>query len=155
MLGGGAGCINLNGEFYRGQETGGMNTQTYIVPQRKVLKNFMNQLDLKRVSRFTDFTGIPDSAFCNMLAEEGRQYALYLFHGAFEGEWGAHFIPKYGNFRDSITLNNIPSGSYTLEWVDPLSGELISSEKLNCNGGQLVLKTPGYSLDISMRMLRE
>ncbi|MCX6301068.1 MAG: DUF4038 domain-containing protein, partial [Bacteroidia bacterium] len=26
MLGGGAGCINLNGEFYRGQESGGINT---------------------------------------------------------------------------------------------------------------------------------
>lgn len=155
MLGGGAGCINLNGEFYRGQETGGMNTQSYIVPQRKVLINFMNQLDLKRLSRFTDFTGIPDSAFCNMLSSEGRQYALYLFHGTFEGEWGAHFIPKYGNFVDTITLNNIPSGSYTLEWIDPLSGELISSEKLYSDGGQMVLNTPGYSTDISMRMLRE
>ena len=35
MLGGGAGCINLNGEFRRGQESGGINTQSYIVPQRK------------------------------------------------------------------------------------------------------------------------
>lgn len=155
MLGGGAGCINLNGEFYRGHETGSTSTQSYIVPQRKVLKDFMNRLELKGLTHFSDFTGIPDSAFCNILAEEGRQYALYLFHGTIEGEWGAHFIPISDNFRDTIKLNYIPAGSYTLDWIDPSSGKLISSEKLNCTGGQIVLKTPGYSLDIAMRMIRE
>ncbi len=152
MLGGGAGCINLNGEFYRGQEEGGVNTQSYIIPQKKALKEFMNSFDLKGLFRFTDFGGLPPDAFCSMLAENGKQYALYIFHGGYEGEWGAHFMPKPGSYRDTIIMNNIPEGSYTLEWIDPSPGSVIMREKLNVAGGRLMLKTPDYSLDVAMRM---
>jgi hypothetical protein len=152
MLGGGAGCINLNGEFYRGQETGSVNTQSYIVPQKKVLKDFMDSFDLAGLSRFTDFSGTPSDAFCNILAEDGKQYALYIFHGAYEGDWGAHFIPEPGNFRDTLILNKIPAGNYFLEWIEPSTGTIKDSEKLNWAGGNLTLKTPAYTLDIAMRM---
>ncbi len=155
MLGGGAGCINLNGEFYRGQESGNLNTQSYIIPQRKVLKDFMNSLDLVGLSRFTDFGGTPSDAFCNILAENGKQYALYIFHGAYEGDWGAHFITESGNFRDTLILNKIPSGNYILEWIDPSSGSVKDSEKLSWNGGKLILITPEYSLDVAMRMRKQ
>jgi hypothetical protein len=152
MLGGGAGCINLNGEFHRSQEEGGNNTQSYIVPQKKALKEFMNSFDLIGLSRFTDFEGTPSDAFCNILAENGKQYALYLFHGAFEGEWGAHFIPKSGSYQDTLLLHNIPAGNYTLEWVDPSSGSVKNTEKLNWGGGSLKLKPPEYTLDVALRM---
>jgi hypothetical protein len=152
MLGGGAGCINLNGEFHRGQETGGTNTQSIIVPQKKILKDFMNSLDLAGLTRFTGFSGIPSDAFCNVLAEGGKQYALYIFHGDFEGEWGAHFIPEPGNFQDTIMLNKVPAGHYFLEWIDPSTGSVLNAEKLKWTGGNLILETPGFSLDIAMRM---
>ncbi len=152
MLGGGAGCINLNGDFFRGHELGSINTQSYIVPQRKVLKDFMNSLDLEGLSRYTDFNGTPSDAFCNILAENGKQYALYIFHGTYEGEWGANFIPESGNFRDTVALNKIPAGNYTLEWIDPASGSLRKSEKLKCTGEKLVIMTPEYSLDLAMKM---
>jgi hypothetical protein len=155
MLGGGAGCINLNGEFYRGQESGGINTQSYIVPQRKVLRKFMNSLDLAGLSRFTDFNGTPSDAFCNILAENGKQYALYIFHGVYEGDWGAHFLPESGNFRDTLILNNIPPGNYFLEWIDPPSGSVINSEKIDWTGGNLMLKTPEYVLDVAMRIRKQ
>ena len=80
------------------------------INQRKVL----NSLDLTGLSRFTDFSGTPSDAFCNILAENGKQYALYIFHGAYEGDWGAHFIPESGNFIDTLVLNNIPSGNYQI-----------------------------------------
>ena len=41
MLGGGAGFIHLNGEYYRGQETGGLDTKTRIAPEKKILRDFM------------------------------------------------------------------------------------------------------------------
>jgi hypothetical protein len=155
MLGGGAGCINLNGEFYRGQETGSINTQSYIVPQKKVLKDFMNSFDLVGLSRFTDFSGTPSDAFCNILGENGKQYALYIFHGAYEGDWGAHFIPKTGNFLDTLILHNIPPGNYFLEWIEPSSGFVTNSKKLSWIGGTLMLITPEYSLDVAMRMRKQ
>ena len=152
MLGGGAGCINLNGEFHRGQEEGGNNTQSYIVPQKKALKEFMNSFDLEGLSRFNDFEGTPSDAFCNILAEEGKQYALYIFHGEYEGEWGAHFIPRTGEYRDTLILNNIPAGTYTFEWIDPSTGFVKNSEKKSWAGGRLMLKTPEYTLDLALRM---
>ena len=155
MLGGGAGCINLNGEYYRGQETGGKNTQSAIIPQKKVLKHFMESFDLTGLSRFTDFAGTPSDAFCNALAENGKQYALYIFHGAYEGEWGAHFIPETGNFLDTLILNDVPAGNYLLNWIEPSTGLVKKSENLKWEGGKLILITPEYSLDVAMRLRKQ
>jgi hypothetical protein len=152
MLAGGAGCINLNGEFHRGQETGSEVTQAQIVPQKKVLIDFMNSLDLNGLSRFTNFSGTPGSAFCNFLAEPGKQYAFYLFHAIFEDAWGAHFMPSPGDHKDSLILNEIPPGNYLKEWINPVSGKTISSETLKWKGGNMDLTTPPYLVDIAFRM---
>ena len=155
MLCGGAGCINLNGEFHHGQESGGINTQSYIVPQRKALKDFMMSFDLAGLTRYTDFECNMSNTFCNMLAEKSKQYALYIFHGAYEGEWGANFIPETGNFSDTLFLNSVPAGKYILEWIDPPSGFILSSRELNWKGGKLMLTTSQYHLDIAMRMRKK
>ena len=152
MLGGGAGNINLNGEYYRGQETGGQITQKQIVPQRKILKDFMFSLDLSGLSRYENFSGTPDSAFCNVLADPGKQYAMYLFHAKYESEWGSHFLPLPGNFTDRITINEVPSGNYKAEWIDPMTGKIILTENLESQAGNLHLKTPEYFLDIACRI---
>jgi hypothetical protein len=75
------------------------NQANRSINQRKVIKDFMHSLDLAGLSRFTDFNGTPSDAFCNILAENGKQYALYIFHGAYEGDWGAHFIPESGDYQ--------------------------------------------------------
>jgi hypothetical protein len=155
MLGGGAGCINLNGEFFRGKETGSLTTQTLIIPQKKLLKDFMSSLDLKGLSRFNDFSLPGENLMCKILAEPGKQYALYLFHGDFEGDWGAHFIPQKGKYNDSISLNNVPSGEYLVEWIEPSTGDISKSETLSSRGGKVTLLTPEYPLDIAMRMIRK
>src|SRR5512139_2275207 len=92
LLGGGAGTINLNGEYHRGQETGGPDTRERIVPQRKVLKDFVESFALASMERFAGVDGVPAGAFASALAEPGRQYALYLFHAKDDGQWGAHFV---------------------------------------------------------------
>ncbi len=155
MLGGGAGCINLNGEFHRGQETGSENTKMVIVPQKKILKDFMNSLDLKHLTRFTGISVTPVNRFCNALSVPGRQYAIYLFRGDFEGEWGAHFVASNGRYRDTIAISNVPAGTYLREWIDPANGAVLSSEKITTGGGRLLLVTPEYMVDIAMRMGRK
>jgi hypothetical protein len=155
MLGRGAGSINLNGEYYRGQETGGLNTQKYIVPQKKVLHEFMYSLDFIKMSSFTDYSGTPPDAFSNAIAENGKQYALYLFHGAYDGEWGMHFIPNPGNYRDILTLNAVPAGAYMVEWIDPASGSVKGSEHLTWAGGNLQVITPSYPIDIVLRICKD
>ncbi len=152
LAGGGAGTINLNGEYRRGQEAGGADTRERIVPQRKVLKDFVEGFDLTSMARFGGVTGVPAGAFASALAEPGKQYALYLFHATDDGQWGAHFVATPGTHRATVTLKAVPAGRYRLEWVDPVSGAVKSSEALRWNGGDLAVTTPVYSIDVALRM---
>jgi hypothetical protein len=154
MLGGGAGCINLNGEYYRGNETGGTKTQTLIAPQMKVLKDFMMSLDLKGISRYNGISCPASDAICHSLAVPGKQYALYLFHGSYDSEWGASFLTRTGSYKDTLTFNSVPQGNYTAEWIDPASGSVTHSEDAVSNGNDLVLITPSFSMDIALKLIK-
>jgi hypothetical protein len=152
LLGGGAGVINLNGEFHRGQETGGPDTRDRIVPQRKVLKDFLEGFDLAGMTRFDGVSGVRAGAVASALAEPGEQYAVYVFHARGDGQWGAHFVATPGTWRDTLALARVPAGHYRLEWVDPVSGAVRASETLDWKGGDLTVTTPAYSIDVALRV---
>ena len=152
LLGGGAGVINLNGEYHRGQEAGGADTRERIVPQRKVLKDFVEGLDLTAVARFDGLSDIPASALASALAIPGREYAIYLVHAKDDGAWGAHFVAMPGTYHDSFTIKAIPAGRYRLEWIDPVTGAVREFKPLDWQGGDLRVTTPEYSLDVALRM---
>jgi hypothetical protein len=152
MLSGGAGFINLNGEYRGGREAGGDETRKVIVPQKKILLDFMNRLGLAGISRFTTFEGVPADAFASALANPGREYALYVFHGTHDGKWGAHFTAKSGSYRETLTLKAVPAGSYRAEWMDPATGAVTDSEDFTWPGGDLAITTPVYSIDTALWM---
>ena len=152
LLSGGAGVINLNGEYHRGQESGSADTRNQIVPQRRVLKNFVDSLDLTSISRFNGLGEIPSGAIAGALATPGKEYAVYLFHAKRDGQWGAHFVPTPGSYRDTFTLASVPAGNYRMEWIEPVSGVLKESKFLDWSGGNLRVTTPSYSLDVALRM---
>ncbi len=155
LLGGGAGVINLNGEYRRGQERGGVDTRERILPQRKVLKDFVEGLDLASMTRFDGVTGLPSGALASALADPGRQYAVYLFHAKGDGQWGAHFVATPGRYVGRITLKAVPKGRYRVEWIDPASGKTKATKRLRWHGGDLRLKTPAYTVDLALRIARE
>lgn len=152
MLRGGAGFINLNGEYHRGQESGGKDTRTIIIPQKKMLKAYLHSFDLAGMTRFADIEGVPADAVVSSLAELGKQYAFYMFHGVDDGKWGAHFVAKPGTYRDTVVLKGVPPGAYRLEWIDPAGGNLKGAEDIRWDGGDLKLATPAYSIDIALRI---
>jgi len=152
LVGGGAGVINLNGQYHRGQEEGAADTRDRIVPQRKVLRDFVEGLDLAGVSRFEGVADLSEGARASALAEPGSQYAVYLFHAREEEEWGAHFVPMPGSYRDKMTLRGVPRGLYHLDWIAPATGALLSAETVDWAGGDLRVKTPTYALDVALRM---
>jgi len=151
MVGGGAGHINLNGEYYHGQETGGTDTHTGIVPQKKVLRDFMNSFDYIRMRQVTDFS-IPSGARATALGENGKQYALYIFHAQLKN--GCFWVGTPGNYQDEITLNTVPAGTYKMEWIDPATGAVKQRETRQHVGAKLVAKTPVYSMDLALRIRR-
>ena len=154
MLHGGAGFINLNGEYYRGHESGGKDTQTVIVPQKKILKDFLESFDFSKMVRFTGLDGIPAGSFASALAEHGKQYGVYLFHAKYEDKWGAHFVAAPGTYRDRLVLKAIPPASYEMEWIDPATGKVTGGDRIRWGGGDLTITTPVYRIDVALRMRR-
>jgi hypothetical protein len=57
-----------------------------------------------------------------------------------------------GSYRDTITLKDVPAGSYRLEWLDPVRGVIKASETVRWRGGDFALTTPPYSIDVALRM---
>ena len=152
LLGGGAGVINLNGEYHRGQESGGADTRERIVPQRRILKDFVENLDLTSAARFDGLQEIPAGAIASALATPGREYAVYLVHAKGDGAWGAHFAAVPGAYRDTFLLKAVPAGRYQLEWLDPASGAVREASPLDWNGGDLRVTTPVYALDVALHL---
>jgi hypothetical protein len=154
MLGGGAGVMNLNSEFHRGQEAGGADSRDRILPERRALKTFMEGLDLAHVKRFEGLGALPDGVVASALANPGAQYAVYLAHAKGDGKWGAHFVTTPGTFADAVVLQAVPAGRYQATWVTPSTGAAIASSRVDADGGDLRLQTPGYALDIALRLER-
>jgi hypothetical protein len=80
----------------------------------------------------------PGSGFgtCQVLAEKGNQYAIYIFgKGPF-------------NLRLAI-----PSGEYDVTFLDPLT---LASEapQRHSSDGHLGLTTPAYAEDVAIRIVR-
>ncbi|MFN7995926.1 MAG: hypothetical protein U0Q18_20105 [Bryobacteraceae bacterium] len=158
MLGGLAGLIHLNGDFSTGNPSGqGTSTQKEILPQKRVLMSFMHSLDFVRMKKYTDF-GVDDSkALARGIAEPGKQYALYLFHGNrkwedwSQGPTASRFNISANWFTDRVALKVSP-GAYSVEWINPASGDVISSSTMDCKSGETSLETPRYYVDVALRM---
>ena len=57
-------------------------------------------------------------------------------------------------YSDTLIIKAVPPGIYMVEWIDPVTGSVKSSEKLNHSDGNLKLSTPEYSLDIVLKVTR-
>jgi hypothetical protein len=160
MVGGLAGFIQLNSDFSVSNPSGrGTSTQDTILPQKKVLISFMNSLDFVKMQKFTDFSITDTLVLARGIAEKGRQYAIYLFHGSRKWEeWPQGPTASRLNvvkdwFTDNLKIN-VPEGRYKLDWIDPASGLIIESNNLKSMGELLSIRTPRYFTDIALRMKR-
>jgi hypothetical protein len=145
----------LNGEYYRGREAGGPDTQNRIVPEKKILKEFIESLELAGLRRFTNFSVAAPGTVASASAEPGKQYAVYLFHNRSGGKWGAHFVvAATDTFEDKLVLRDVPAGDYALEWILPATGAIKRTETRTHRGGDFDAQTPSYSTDMALRMKR-
>ena len=158
MLGGLAGLIHLNADFSTTNPSGqGTSTEKEILPQKRVLMAFMHSLDFVKMTKYTEFRVADTSALARAIAEPGKQYALYIFHGSrkwedwSQGQTASRFNVSANSFTDRVTLK-VPPGAYHVEWVNPSSGAAIASTSLDSKGGETVLETPRYHVDIALRM---
>lgn len=72
-----------------------------------------------------------------VLAEPGKQYAMYLMGGK--------------QVNPGIQL---PLGSYFLEWINPVNGKVEKKESLHHKGGNVQLTSPEFKEDIALKIMR-
>ena len=103
--------------------------------QLKILKTFLIHFDFLRMAPNKAILGstLPAGVQAEALAETGRQYAIYLQRG------------KAANL--SVEL---PAGSYTVQWLDTLTGKIVTTEKRRHSGGTVTLNVPPYAEDIAL-----
>lgn len=146
ILAGGALYNNLDYSFVVGKEDGthpiddrtpGWGGSDYR-NQVKVLKDFIESFE------FTNMR--PDNSLLKekedkdgieILAENGKQYAIYI-HG--------------GN--KAVLSLEIPDGNYRAEWVNPLSGAIVNAETVVSKNTTLVLPVPPFKEDIAVRLIK-
>jgi len=160
IVGGLAGFIQLNSDFSTFNPSAkGTSTLDTILPQKRVLMDFMKSLDFIRMEKFTRFRVSDSLVLARGIAEPGKQYALYLFHGTRrwedwpQGATASRFNTDRNWFSDTISVTVTP-GKYRSEWIDPPSGTVMESSDLECVDGTLILNTPLYLTDIALRIKR-
>jgi hypothetical protein len=147
LLAGGGLFNHLDYSFVAGHEDG-----TFAYPpktpgggnrgfrkQMAVLKGFVESLDFVRMKPDEALVkgGLPAKGRARVLAEPGKQYALYFFGGS--------------SARLELAL---PAGTYKAEWVDPLNGKVVESARVTAGGAATVLPSPKFETDIALRLKR-
>lgn len=159
LVGGGAAFMQLNG-LYSTFNPGARGTENnQILTQLKVLKNFMSDLNYVRMWQDTSFIagGVPEGAFARAISEPGKQYAFYIHHSKY-GCWfwepmkmGACYCVVPGNYQEKIVFN-IVSGTYNAAWIDPATGNVLHTISFTHDGGNIILNTPIYKIDIALKI---
>ena len=72
-----------------------------------------------------------------VLAEPGKQYAIYWMGG-----------------RQVNLELNLPKGTYSFEWLDPLTGKKEKKISLNHPDWKAKIESPGYKEDFALRIVK-
>jgi hypothetical protein len=147
ILAGGALYNNLDYSFTVGHEDG-----TYVYPKSqpgggnpvfrrelRTLRDFIHRFDFIHMKPAPGVVagGVPEKGRVYVLAEDGRQYAIYLF----------------GGNQADLQLS-LPAGNYGVEWVFPVTGKTVRGARLHHAGGTAKLTTPTYDQDLAIRLTR-
>ncbi len=148
ILAGGGLYNNLDYSFTAGHEDGTFRYSSKqpgggnpgFRKQMKLLKEFIHALDFVKMkpARRVISEPIPKNARCQVLAEQGRQYAAY-FKGAPE-------------FAFSIDL---PAGNYQVQWIDVVTGRQFTPLKLAHDGGSARFQIPEKLGECAFTVVRD
>ena len=103
--------------------------------QLRYLKKFIESFDFVHMKPDTTVysSGMNGKNKVTVLAESGRQYAIYWMGGK----------------QVNLELN-LPAGNYSLKWMDPLTGKKEKKITLNHPGGKAKIESPGYQEDFAL-----
>ncbi len=106
---------------------------------------------------------LPDDAGQGLKAEyfsdtELKKPLLTRTDAEVNDNWGTGFSPLVKTTPGDTTLRlDLPAGNYTAEWLDPLTGSLLRTDRLSRKAGErklLALIPPRYTEDLALRIKR-
>jgi hypothetical protein len=132
--------------------------------QLRVLTEFMRGCNFITMSPQESVIsrGVPEGATARVLADPGRDYAIYIHHGrpGFSHNSATPSPrprPLYAVSSEEQQLSLLcvlPTGSYEARWIDTKTGRLEKAEKFKSTGKQHILASPPYREDIALRIRR-
>jgi hypothetical protein len=142
IIGGGGLYNNLDYSFTPGYEKGDFiyNSKTpgggsdSLRKQLSYLRKFIESFNFIKMK--PDSTVLTDTSLrCNVLAEQGKQYAVYLIDGRLS----------------SLSLS-VPSGKYEAVWMHPATGKYEKARIVTSINGKVALTIPKHKEDIALRL---
>jgi len=161
ILHGGGAYNNLSWEYTLKKPQGTPAADTvrqYLMHLQKFISSF-DYIKMKYSSGL--LTNVPHKAITRLLAEPGRQYALYIHHSqpdiAYPSPETA--IWKYkadtSASRDTVTLY-LDAGTYTTRWYDPATGVWTSSKLLYLpQKSEYTFYTGLFTRDIALSIIKK
>ncbi|TKK65569.1 hypothetical protein FC093_19825 [Ilyomonas limi] len=161
ILHGGGAYNNLSWEYTPSAPQGTSGADTI----RQYLKHLQQFMSTFRFVHMQYSPGLlvllPAEAITRVLAEEGKQYAVYIHHSTPHDmePVTAAFVSKYeadtSSFKDSVALS-LPAGKYTVQWYNPAKGNWYGNRRtLQHKGGVYTFHTPLFTTDIALSIVRK
>jgi len=119
--------------------------------QLRHLKDFIEGFEFLKMRPANEvIRAVPPDTSARVLAEPGRQYAIYLHHGRIVKDARPRYQIGAGERTATLSLD-LPAGNYAIDWVDTKTGAVAKSEGLSGAGE---ITSPAYSEDIALRIRR-
>lgn len=148
MLAGGGLFNNLDYSFAAGYENGTFKYHKEqpgggsiaLRRQLSVLKDFITGFDFIHLK--------PDSSVIKSISSADASVKILCNKGK---EYAAHI--KGGN--DLRLQLDLPSNNYKLIWIDPVSGNILSSKIIHVRDALTTVTAPAYTTDIALKIIHE
>lgn len=153
MVGGGAGFNQLNGLFTVENPAGRSPDNDRLFQALASLRAFLTSFDFVRMKPDKAFVteGPAKGAYWRALADPGRQYALYL-HRSSDRRTGSYEATP-GDYQENLSVA-LPKAAYRVEWVEPATGRVLDSSRIETEGGPKKLASPRFEVDLALRIRR-
>jgi hypothetical protein len=145
LLAGGGLYNNLDYSFCVGHEDGTFSVKDptpgggspKLRRQLRFLAEFLREFDFIRLKPANDLvSGVPMGVALQVLAEKGKQYAIYL-----------------GSAKGIALQLQLPKGAYEGEWLDAVSGQYVKLPRLEHAGDIMKIKPPDFAQDCALRLV--
>ena len=162
LLAGGGLYNNLDYSFTPGHPAGSLSDyqspgggSSALRSQLRILKGFLESLAFLRLrpDRNTVRSVEPELAW-RALSEPGKAYAIYL-HAPFPKNTKdtAGLAALVAQRRQARLVARLPEGRYSVEWLNPTTGQVERQEALVHSGGERTLESPEFTADIAVRIV--